>query len=103
MELSFTYLRDPYPSLALTLQNQLYKSIHNPQNSKIDQAQLTLTNTEASEIIIALSNIAEELTEDKLSGTEPEQLIQLRSLLLDWLIYAQSAIEALDVSTKPQD
>ena len=92
LELSFKHLREPYPALALLLQNQLVRATQKHKTNPENDLPLALTTQEASEIIVTLSMIAEKRADNDHSSKE--QLIELRSLLLDWLIYAQSHINS---------
>ena len=91
IDLSFQLLRERFPSLSLILQNQLFIAKHQPENIDEGETLLKLKIEEAASIIVAISGIGEAVAED--NNASKEQLILVRSLLMDWMIYAQQSIK----------
>lgn len=85
LQQTFALLRYEYPSLALTVQN-LTASTHALAQPK-QRIAINLEATIVSEIINALSEIGDQACEDK--HCSKERLIEIRAVLLEWLIYAQ--------------
>jgi hypothetical protein len=90
LQLSFELLRDHNPSLALLIQNEIstarQQQLINDQDKLIE---LTMDVVSVSEIVTALSKVAE-LSADDNSQCSKEMMIKIHQTLLDWLLYAQS-------------
>ena len=85
---TFTLLRYEYPSLALIVQNLITSTQQSAPDSR--STQLIAINLEArtvSEIINGLSEIGDRACEDE--SYSKDNLIEIRAVLLEWLLYAQ--------------
>ena len=102
LEFSFHYLREEHPSLALTVQNLLAESrsqhSHNTQDKLIP---LDLEVQTVSDIVTALSEIAEEAAESE--AHSKEEMIAIHQTLLDWLLYAQSFLDTINLLPVGED
>lgn len=88
---TFNFLREEYPGLALEIRNLTALS----QDDNKNAFELALTPEKVSEIVIALSSIAE--INAISANSNREQLIDLHGTLLDWLTYAQSFMHKIDI------
>lgn len=87
LELTFKTLRKRKPSLALQIQNALVSVYpHNDYHTAFTAAELPLCPKTINEIAQALLALSEELLAS--NNQQRNDLIMVRSLLLDWLMLA---------------
>ncbi len=93
LEFSFQLLREEHPSLALIVQNLLAenRTQHSPQDKLIP---LSLDVHRVSEIVTALSEVAEQVAQNE--EHSKEEMIAIHQTLLDWLLYAQSFLDTIN-------
>ena len=89
LRLTFTLLRDPSPSLALTIQNLLIKAEHAGTIDPVeDSFALDLPAETVAAIVEQLADIGVKASRD--TDFSKQELTSLRCLLMDWMLYAQS-------------
>ncbi len=95
LEFSFHCLREEHPSLALIVQNLLAETrTHHCNNSRDKLIQLELDVQAVSDIVTALSEVAEHAAQSEEHGKE--EMIAIHQTLLDWLLYAQSFLDTIN-------
>lgn len=89
LELTFKVLRHKYPALALQVQNIIVSAYaRGDYHTGITAAELPLNADGAAKIVQALSALSEQLV---IAGhTQRGDLVMIRSLLLDWLMFARA-------------
>lgn len=96
LQLSFQLLRDHSPSLALLIQNEIssarQQQLINDQDKLIE---LSMDVLQVSDIVSALSDVAEMAADEK--QCSKETMIKIHQTLLDWLLYAQSFLREVDL------
>jgi hypothetical protein len=102
LQISFKLLRDQQPCLALVIQNCLaLPRTQQNYNHQDKQVALQLELQQVSDIVTALSAIAESAASD--SNHCKASLATIHQTLLDWLLYAQSfLVEAEVAATDPE-
>lgn len=95
LSLSFSLLRAEHPTLALIVQNKLYEADAPKKTKNSEYLWLCLEAQQTADIITALSEIGEHAAQS--SKHSQEELITIRSLLLDWLFFAQSSLEGIQL------
>lgn len=101
LEHSFLLMRPRYPALALLVQNCTASlNTERTDNSECGWITLNLPVEAVSQIIAALSKIAEEAAANP--GEPREDCIAIHRTLLDWLIYAQSFLDEMDLESPQQ-
>ncbi|HSB95211.1 MAG TPA: hypothetical protein VLC91_02110 [Spongiibacteraceae bacterium] len=89
LELTFKVLRKKFPALALRVQNIIVSTYpRGDYHTGITAEELPLNADGAAKIVQALSALSNELA---VSGqTQRVDLAMIRSLLLDWLMFARA-------------
>jgi hypothetical protein len=98
LELSFELLRSQRPALALLVQNILSTQRHPAGNlPSSDMIKPKLAEHQVAEIVESLAEIGQRAS--KTLDYEREQLIEIRCVLMDWIIYAQGFMSMPDSIT----
>jgi hypothetical protein len=89
LELTFKVLRNKFPTLALRVQNVIVSAYpRGDYHTGITAAELPLNAESAAKIVQALSALSDQLV---VSGhSQRADVVMIRSLLLDWLMFARA-------------
>jgi hypothetical protein len=85
LEKCFELLRENSPSLAILIQNALMEC---DQRFPESQVSLKLDESTVNHIVAKLAEIGEATAVD--TSAPKNELIKIRSILMDWMVYAQS-------------
>jgi hypothetical protein len=91
LELTFKVLRHPFPALALRVQNITVMTYpRGDYHTGISMMELPLDAASAAKIVHALSALSDQLATSSASQPQRGDLTMIRSLLLDWLMFARA-------------
>jgi hypothetical protein len=92
LELTYKMLRKKRPSLALLIQNVLVTAYpRDDYHTGLTAAELPLDADVARQIVHALSSLSDDMV--AAGQTNRAELVLIRSLLLDWLMFAREQHE----------
>ena len=101
LEFSFQLLREQHPTLALAIQNLTAEArLKQLANSDDKLLALDLDVQLVSDIVSALSDIAEHAAGS--DEHDRDTMIAIHQTLLNWLLYAQTFLDAAPASTPSQ-